>query len=119
LDGRFRCNQFNNFKEVSDNLKLIPDATVTMKLADGSSVLKDAATLKFKINGTDGSEFVDSAHFVLAKEEFSGYDLLIGLDILQYANFGYEGLRQKYELSFTSIRGNSQSRLQNRSQPLQ
>lgn len=87
-------------KKVADNLQLWEEGEVEIALADGNTGVKKAYSLKFRISGTDGSELEDSFTVTVADQEYKGYDLLIGLDILQHANFNYDGLNQKFELVF-------------------
>lgn len=87
-------------KKVADNLKLWEEGEVDVTLADGKAGKEMAYSLKFRISGTDGSELEDSFTVIVSKEEYKGYDLLIGLDILKHGKFIYDGLKQTFELSF-------------------
>lgn len=54
----------------------------------------------FKIVGTDNSEFEESIDVPVSTEEFNGYQILIGLDILEHAKFEYIGPTRKVQISF-------------------
>lgn len=88
-------------KKVADDLKLFEEGEAKTTLADGTETKSRVFLIKFKICGTtDDSVFTDSVNVTLSNQDFKGYDLLIGLDILQHAKFCYNGVTQTYTLSF-------------------
>jgi predicted aspartyl protease len=88
-------------KKVLTDLEFLKEGETTATLANGTVTKSDLYLVKFKISGThDDSKLIDTLHVTLSEKELIGYNLLIGLDILQHGKFIYDGQKQAYSLSF-------------------
>lgn len=88
-------------KKVVDDLSFVNDGERLISTAGNESIYMPVSTVKFRVEGTDGSVLEDSISATVLSGQLNGCEILIGLDILQRAEFVYSGAKRKFEISFT------------------
>lgn len=88
-------------KKVVDDLSFVSDGERLISTAGNEVVKMPIVTVKFRIEGTDDTVLEDSISATVLSGQLNGCEVLIGLDILQRADFHYNGERRIFSISFT------------------
>jgi len=87
-------------KKIQEELSLKKMGVINISTGSVEFEQLDLYEIKAKIQGTDMSFIEEGLKAAVSNVNLKGCDVLIGLDVLQYGNLSYDGLRKIFSLTF-------------------